>query len=329
VSSSGLRYSKVTRRIWWDAKFRSLSEHGKLLFLRLLTAPECTSIPGVIPIRRAILAEEFGWTHERLSEGFQEVFRKGLAKADWEAGLVWLPNAVRHNPPESPNVVRAWANVWSELPDSLLLSEVFDGLSAYVEGLTEGFRKAFESLREGLPKPLPNQEQEQEQEQEEQRSVPPPVGSSEPTFLLSPPESPPSSQSDETSQQGAAIREVFDHWVTGWKRVVGGTRPPKLDTKRRAKIRAALANYAVADICRAIDGLWASDFHIREKHWDIELVCRDSVHTDRFLAMAPERTSGTYAIVHPSEPMPIPAWLDDFEDEARTELQTLLAGSDR
>lgn len=161
-------------------------------------------------------------------------------------------------------------------------------------------------------------------------SVPPPVGSGEPTFLLSPPESPPSSQSEETGQQGAAIREVFDHWVTGWKRVVGGTRPPKLDTKRRGKIRAALANYTVADICRAIDGLWASDFHIRTKHWDIELVCRDAPHTDRFLAMAPERPSGTYAIAHPAEPLPIPAWLDDLEaNETSTEPQTLLAGSDR
>jgi hypothetical protein len=105
------------------------------------------------------------------------------------------------------------------------------------------------------------------------------------------------------STEATAIREVFDHWVTGWKRVVRGTRTPTLDDKRRGKIRARLREgYTVADLRRAVDGLWESAWHMEKKQWDIELVCRDAAHVDRFIAEAPEQASGTFPVAPPAEP---------------------------
>ena len=170
-----MRYSKVTRRIWGDAKFKSLSQDAKLLFFRLLTAPESTTIPGVILVRKSALAEDMGWTAETVSKRFGELFRNGIAMVDWDAGLVWLPNAIAHNSPENPNMVKGWAAPWKELPDSDLIAVIHQGLSAHMETLSEQFRNGFETVSKRLPKPSRNQEQEQEQEQEQ--DLFPPIGS--------------------------------------------------------------------------------------------------------------------------------------------------------
>lgn len=161
-----MRYSKVTRRIWGDAKFKGLTEGAKLLFFRLLTAPESTPIPGVVLVRRSALAEDLGWTVETVSKRFGELLRNGIATVDWDAGLVWLPNAITHNSPENPNMVKGWASTWKELPDSDLIAVIHQGLSAHMETLSEQFRNGFETVPKRLPKPSRNQEQEQEQEQD-------------------------------------------------------------------------------------------------------------------------------------------------------------------
>ncbi len=83
-------------------------------------------------------------------------------------------------------------------------------------------------------------------------------------------------------------QQVFEHYLAGWKRFSRGTRAPKLDPKRLGKIRARLAEgYTVDDLKLAVDGLWCSTWHIEHRQIDIELVCRDAPHVDRFLSEAP------------------------------------------
>jgi hypothetical protein len=91
-----------------------------------------------------------------------------MAKADWPARLIFLPNSIKHNLPESPNVLRAWANAFNELPECELKAEILQRLSSVVGRMGEGFRKAFtEVFGEALPKGLAIQEQKQEQEQKQ------------------------------------------------------------------------------------------------------------------------------------------------------------------
>lgn len=173
------KYSKVTRKIWRSPDFQSLSPmppSGQGLFLYLLTCPELTAIPGVILAGKAALAEALGWSPKAFEEAFDEGFRKGMAKADWKLRLVWLPNALRHNAPESPNVVRHWGKAFDELPECDLKVSIFQSVREFMEGLGQGFAKAF---REAFREPSPNQEhepeQEQEQEQKEEREAPVPA----------------------------------------------------------------------------------------------------------------------------------------------------------
>ena len=80
---------------------------------------------------------------------------------DESASLIWLPNFLRYNPPESPNVVKAWSSALDLLPECALLNRVIAGAVAFAQGLNKGFAEA---LPEVFAKAMPYQEQEQEQE---------------------------------------------------------------------------------------------------------------------------------------------------------------------
>lgn len=190
------RYRKIEVRTWSDEKFRALSSlppSGQGLWFFLLTGPHTTAIPGLFRAGRAAMAEELNWEMEAFDEAFAEVTEQGMAKADFKAKLVWLPKAISHNKPESPNVVRGWRVELDLLPECDLKREAISSIRSFVSGMGAAYLEAFDELftsakerstnkEKGSDKPLvkpstkpnkkdlkkatPNQEQEQEQEQE-------------------------------------------------------------------------------------------------------------------------------------------------------------------
>lgn len=156
------RYRKIDPRIWNDAKFRDLSDNGKLTFFMLLTHPNMTAL-GAMRATLPGLAEELGWKAEAFHRAFQEVTAKGMAEHDPKACFVGLPHFLKYNPPESPNVVKAWIGSLDLLPECELKNRVIARSSEYAKGMTQGFAEA---LPEAFAKTMPIQEQEQEQEQE-------------------------------------------------------------------------------------------------------------------------------------------------------------------
>lgn len=159
------RYRKIDTRIWNDAKFRNLSDRAKLAFFFLLTHPHMTSL-GAMRATVPGLAMEIGWPEKAFREAFREALAKGMAKHDEEACFLCLPNFIRYNPPESPNVVKSWLTCVDLLPECESKVQLLQHVKAFGEGLGEGFRKAFAFLEKALPKGMPNPEQEQEPKQE-------------------------------------------------------------------------------------------------------------------------------------------------------------------
>lgn len=140
------RYRKVSLSIWSDAKFRQLSKpepNGQYLWLWLIAGPMTTVIPGVIVAGPAAMAERIGWPLEGFRKAFDEGFKQGMLKADFEAHLVWLPKAIQHNPPQSPNVIKSWGEAWGEVPECDLKKEIYQELKDFTEGMGEGFSNAF------------------------------------------------------------------------------------------------------------------------------------------------------------------------------------------
>jgi hypothetical protein len=168
------RYRKVDVRVWGDEKFRRLTPmapSGQGLWLYLITNPNTSNIPGLYRAGEAALAEELGWSVEAFREAFGEVFREGLAEADWKARVVWLPGGAKYNRPESPNVVLGWAAPWDEVPDCALKTRAYRHLKAFTEGLGKAFAEAFvkgcrQPYPQASPHPSPNPDPDPDQEPE-------------------------------------------------------------------------------------------------------------------------------------------------------------------
>ena len=179
------RYRKIEVRTWSDEKFRALSAippSGQGLWFFLLTGPHTTAIPGLFRAGRAAMAEELNWEQEAFDEAFLEVSGQGMAKADFKSKLVWLPKAIQHNKPESPNVVRGWRVELDLLPECDLKREAIAGIREALEGAGPSYVEAFDELQSAKQKesakpsskpsakPMANQEQEQEQEQDKEEA---------------------------------------------------------------------------------------------------------------------------------------------------------------
>lgn len=177
------RYRKIEVKTWADAKFRALSTIppcAQGLWFFLLTGSHTNQIPGLFRAGRAGMAEELNWSLEAFTEAFREVSEQGMAKADFDARLVWLPRALRHNKPESPNVVRSWRSELDLMPECDLKFEAMAAIRAQLSEYGEPYVTAFDEvsgpltpthvkpsakpLRKASPNTSPNQEQEQEQD---------------------------------------------------------------------------------------------------------------------------------------------------------------------
>ncbi len=158
------KYRKIDVRIWNDAKFRDLSHNAKLVFFFLLTHPNMTAL-GAMRSTLSGLAEELDFELEAFREAFREAFAKGMVKHDSKACLIALPNFIKYNQPESPNVVKAWVNSLDLLPECDLKNDVISLSANALKGYSKAFREALpEAFLKTYPKSMPNQEQEQEQE---------------------------------------------------------------------------------------------------------------------------------------------------------------------
>jgi len=158
------KYRKIDVRIWNDAKFRDLSHNAKLVFFFLLTHPNMTAL-GAMRSTLSGLAEELDFDLEAFREAFREAFAKGMVKHDGKACLIALPNFIKYNQPESPNVVKAWVNSLDLLPECDLKNEVISLSANALKGYSKAFREALpEAFLKTYPKSMLNQEQEQEQE---------------------------------------------------------------------------------------------------------------------------------------------------------------------
>ena len=163
------KYRKIEVRIWNDAKFRRLSDDGKLVFFLLLTHPALTSF-GAMRATEQGLAAEIGWTTPKFAKAFREVLREALAEASPDDALIVLPNFLRYNPPQSPNVVKSWASQLDLIPECSLQVTYLEQVKAFLKALPKAFAEALpKAFPKAFRKPLPNQEQEQEQEQEEEK----------------------------------------------------------------------------------------------------------------------------------------------------------------
>lgn len=139
-----------TAALW--TMLAGLGDQARLLWLRIATGPEVTQIPGLVLISSADLASSLGWqlgVVERVAASIPA----SAMRADWRAGVVWLPPMVDWQKPHSPRNVIGWSSTWAALPETPLAADIHADLRIHCAARDPAFALAFETLR--LPVYLP------------------------------------------------------------------------------------------------------------------------------------------------------------------------------
>lgn len=102
---------------------------------------------------------------------------------------------------------------------------------------------------------------------------------------------------------GYQAKALFRYWVA---RCEKNSKRTVFGEKRLEKVTARLREHDVQYVARAIDGLAIGAYVSDQgaKYDDLELVCRDEVHLERFHDLAERRDAPT---------LMGPAWLKEFE----------------
>ncbi len=103
------------------------------------------------------LAYEMGWPQERYMEAFEEVLHQGLIETEEGLSIIRAPRFLRHNPPESPNVVRSWTKLLPDLPESDLLERHIADTHTFLKDFGEAFAEVLaEAFGDEAPHPSLN-----------------------------------------------------------------------------------------------------------------------------------------------------------------------------
>ncbi len=169
------RYRKVDPRIWNDSKFLNMTDQEQLTFLYLLTHPNLTML-GMLRTKKEAIAYERGWDVSACRSAWATLCGLGLIVYD-DVGLVWIPNFLKYNEPESPSVVKSWRSVLDLLPECPVYYRGVKAAYQYCKNRSPAFESAFlQSVGQAVKEvafqadaqAVRHQEQEQKQEQEQE-----------------------------------------------------------------------------------------------------------------------------------------------------------------
>ncbi len=154
-------FRKTDLRLYSDERVRSLSPllpSGVGLWLYLLTGPHTRDgLPGLYLESEAGLCARLRWDRKEFDQCMSELtvnspdHKFPMVIIDSPNNIIMLPNAIKYNSPNSPNVVRGWAKPFDMIPvcDTVImwLRIVHDHLpkgfgDAFGDAVGEGWRKA-------------------------------------------------------------------------------------------------------------------------------------------------------------------------------------------
>ena len=130
--------------------FQGLDDFERVVYFYAKTSPQSTS-NGIYRMSTAVAVEdlgnvtatEFDFRLDRVCQAFHWRF-------DPATRVIWMPEWLVHNPPQSPNVCVSWRKLLANLPDCDLKFEAAQAVSQYLKALPKTFREAFGDLPKDL-----------------------------------------------------------------------------------------------------------------------------------------------------------------------------------
>lgn len=301
-------YGKVYTAFWSNEDVRAMSEDGRMLALYLMTCPHGNML-GCFRLPVAYVAEDLCWSGDRVSKGFDELFRYRFSYRCQRSSWLFIRNHLEWNPLENPNVGKAAAKLFDSLPMTHEIKALVarslrmkaphfpqDKLTQF-ETLSIPFQDPFETVSKPVAvtvavevtvaeagnKPMSEQSPDECAEPAIERrgvNIEEVSNEAEVVTALEVVKKP-------RGDAGEDVRSVF----TYWQQVMNHPRA-QLDAKRQKAIKGRLKDgYSVQDLCLAIDGCSRSAYHMGQNEGgtvfdDIELICRDGPKVDSFIKKA-------------------------------------------
>lgn len=140
----------LTSSLWTTGPLAGLGDRARLLWLRLATGPESTAIPGLMFVRVADIARSLGWAEDEVARVSTTIPAAAL-RADWSAGVAWIPALLRWQPPGSSKNVLGWVKTWASLPATPIAEEIYEELRLCCAGRGASCARAFAELAAPAP----------------------------------------------------------------------------------------------------------------------------------------------------------------------------------
>lgn len=123
-------YSKIESKFWMDEKTTIISPEARYIMLYLLTSPHKNML-GFYYLPKPYIIHDVKLSPERFELGFRELLGSKMIFYDEKASVMLLPNYLKHNPLDNPNVVKSAIEKLDELPKNSLEPLFLQALQRY------------------------------------------------------------------------------------------------------------------------------------------------------------------------------------------------------
>jgi hypothetical protein len=124
------KFRQMSPKYWQDPKVRRWPDHQKLLGAYLLTSPHRTS-EGLFWLPHGYVAQDLGWSIERVSEGYSGLAEAGFCAYDDTSETVLLYKALKYEAPVGEKQMAGAIARLADMPPSPLFALLRDAAEQY------------------------------------------------------------------------------------------------------------------------------------------------------------------------------------------------------
>ena len=129
MKKGSYEFAAVCPGVWRDKEYRKqLTLEQRHIWLHLLTSPSRTHFPGLLRTTIKEIAALVDLSPRKVAAAIEQFKDLGWADYDEEEELLYLPKALKYNPPDNEKQLIHWVRVWSSFPECSLTKLALDAL---------------------------------------------------------------------------------------------------------------------------------------------------------------------------------------------------------
>jgi hypothetical protein len=150
-SDIGGRWRRIPSLLWWEDRLQRLDNDHRVICFYAKTGPQSTSV-GCYRMSTAVAVEDLGnVTPVEFDHRLSVVCEAFGWRFDVQTRVLWMPEWLAENPPQSPNVCKSWRKLLTNVPDCDVKFEAAHAVVRALRALPKNPQAFLEAFGE-LPK---------------------------------------------------------------------------------------------------------------------------------------------------------------------------------